>query len=389
MESTTAGSSPGPVSRGASALARVVLPLAGWPISRWQRSGGAIGNHAYARRENANPAPGAALFCRKNRSVQGWGAEAAVSNVRSPVATLNTSAARSTPRRANGSYAPPTPLQDLHILDVLELAGSQYRAGAALSMHQSTVCRSVQLMQSQFRLVRQQQPKAVCSYGHNTCLQHLRLAYREHRLMEGMLRIGTDVLHQILLIEMAGILQVPSRFRSSDHWAELVRHGLLDGAIVSSLALAKPWRAGKEPQWEGLSLLPLGQLQLQLVSATPDTRSVLLPRKGAVPLLRQAVERHGFAVEQQPLAGQEPAAWLKRARDRHLALPLCTGLVGSRWLESQKLAVLAEQPALIEQLWLLLPHGMESTRIGRYCLRQLRSQISRARTMQDLHHVQS
>jgi hypothetical protein len=254
-------------------------------------------------------------------------------------------------------------------------------------MHQSTVCRSVQLMQSQFRLVRQQQPKAVCSYGHNTCLQHLRLAYREHRLMEGLLRIGTDVLHQLLLIEMAGILQVPSRFRSSDHWAELVRHGLLDGAIVSSLALAKPWRAGKEPQWEGLSLLPLGQLRLQLVSATPDTRSVLLPRKGAMPLLRKAVERHGFAVEQQPLACQEPAAWLKRARDRRLALPLCTGLVGSSWLERQKLAVLAQQPALIEQLWLLLPHGMESTRIGRNCLRQLRSQISRARTMQDLHEV--
>jgi hypothetical protein len=68
----------------------------------------------------------------------------------------------------SGTYAPPTPLEDLHILDFLELAGSQSKAGIALAMHQSTVCRSLQLM------------------------QHLRLAYREHRLMEGLLRIGTE-----------------------------------------------------------------------------------------------------------------------------------------------------------------------------------------------------
>lgn len=43
------------------------------------------------------------------------------------------------------SYAPPTALEDLHILDFLELAGSQAKAGAALAMHQSTVCRSLQL----------------------------------------------------------------------------------------------------------------------------------------------------------------------------------------------------------------------------------------------------
>ena len=62
----------------------------------------------------------------------------------------SSSTARSTP------YAPPTPLEDLHILDYLELAGSQYKAARELEMHQTTVCRS---------------------------LQHLRLAYREHRLM--------------------------------------------------------------------------------------------------------------------------------------------------------------------------------------------------------------
>ena len=134
------------------------------------------------------------------------------------------SQARSSPRRAANTYAPPTPLQDLHILDYLELAGSQAKAGNALAMHQSTVCRSLQLMQQQFQLL-PDQARSVCRYGHNECLELLRLAYRAHRLMEGLLRIGTDVLHQSLLMGMAGVQLVPPRFRGGEHWAELVRHG--------------------------------------------------------------------------------------------------------------------------------------------------------------------
>jgi hypothetical protein len=135
-------------------------------------------------------------------------------------------------------------LEDLHILDFLELAGSQAKAGSELAMHQSTVCRSLQLMQLQFRLA-PRQGSSVCRHGHNACLQHLRLAYREHRLMEGLLRIGTDVLHQRLLQGMAGIQRVPPRFRSGEHWAELVRHGLLDAAIVSSFCLEKLLLSGQ------------------------------------------------------------------------------------------------------------------------------------------------
>jgi hypothetical protein len=100
-------------------------------------------------------------------------------------------------------------LEDLHILDLLELAGSQYKAGAALAVHQSTVSRSLRLMQQQFRLV-SGEGSAICRYGHNSCLQYLRLAYREHRLMEGLLRIGTDPLHQGLLDGMAIVQQVPA-----------------------------------------------------------------------------------------------------------------------------------------------------------------------------------
>jgi hypothetical protein len=292
------------------------------------------------------------------------------------------SAARSAPKKAKGTYAPPSPLEDLHILDLLELAGSQTKAGIALAMHQSTVCRSLQLMQHQFKL-EPRQGSQVCRHGHNACLHYLRLAYREHRLMEGLLRIGADVLHQGLLLGMAGVQRVPPRFRSAEHWAELVRHGLLDGAIVSSFCLEKLLLSGQAPQWDGLAALPLGQLALQLVATTPSTRRVLLPRKGATPLLRQAVEWHGFAVEQQPAACQEPTAWIKRARDRTLAMPICTDVLGNDWIKAHGLVPLVEQPPLIEQLWLLMPQGAVNTKVARQCLRLLRVQIAKTQSMQE------
>lgn len=293
-------------------------------------------------------------------------------------------AADSAPKRAPGTYSPPSPLEDLHILDFLELAGSQSKAGIALAMHQSTVCRSLHLMQHQFRL-EPSQGSMVCRHGQNACLHHLRLAYRAHRLMEGLLRIGTDVLHQSLLMGIEGVQLVPPRFRSGEHWAELVRHGLLDGAIVSSFCLEKRLLSGQAPQWDGLGALPLAQLGLQLVAPTPSTRRVLLPRKSATPLLHQDLKCHGFAVEQQPEACQEPAAWIKRAQDRKLAMPISAVLQGTAWTKASGLEPLAEQPPLIEQLWLVLPQGAAKTKAARQCLRRLRVQIAKARTMQELH----
>jgi hypothetical protein len=294
------------------------------------------------------------------------------------------SSARSAPRRAENSYAPPTPLQDLHILDFLELAGSQAKAGAALALHQSTVCRSLQLMQQQFQLL-PRRGAPVCRHGQNACLGYLRLAYREHRLMAGLIRLGTDLLHQSLLHGKAGVQLVPPRFRSAEHWAELVSHGLLDGAIVSSFCLEQQVLPGKAPKWEGLTAMPLGQLALQLVARTPTTRRVLLPRRSALPLLHQALEWHGLGVEQQPEACQEPAAWLKRARDRELAMPVCADLLGPGWLKANGLVPLAAQPPMIEQLWLLLPRSAAHSKAARLCLRQLRVQVNRAQVMQDLH----
>jgi hypothetical protein len=285
-----------------------------------------------------------------------------------------------------GTYAPPTPLEDLHILDYLELAGSQFRAGEALCMHQSTVCRSLQLMQSQFHL----EPRpgsAVCRHGYNACLQYLRLAYREHRLMEGLLRIGTDVLHQVLLRDLAGVQQVPPHFRNAEHWAELVRHGLLDGAIVSSFCMEERLLSGQAPRLEGLVALSLGQVSLQLVSPATTTRRVLLPRKTAVPLLHQTLLRQDYTVEQQPAACREPEAWVKRCKDRSLALPVCPALLRQGWLEAHGLQPLAEQPVLVEHLWLLLPQGQSGSAVARNTIKSLRQIFNQSEMMRNLHDL--
>jgi hypothetical protein len=183
---------------------------------------------------------------------------------------------------------------------------------------------------------------------------------------------------------MAGVQLVPPRFRSAEHWAELVSHGLLDGAIVSSFCLEQQLLFGQTPKWDGLIAMPLGQLVLQLVATTTEVKQVLLPRRGALPLLHQALGWHGLGVAQQPEACQEPAAWLKRARDRKLAMPICADLLGPGWLEANALMPLAVQPPLIEQLWLLLPRSAAHSKAARLCLRQLRVQTKRAQVMQDL-----
>jgi hypothetical protein len=272
------------------------------------------------------------------------------------------------------SYTPPSLLQDLHVLDLLELAGSQSKAGLALAMHQSTVCRSLRLMQQELRLQPATGP-TVCRQGHNDCLHHLRLAYRAHRLLDGVMRIGTDLLHQPLIEPLAQVQQVPPRFRSAEQWVELIRHGLLDGAILSSLALELRLLSGKVPRWEGIGAKPLGTLGLQLMADAPDRRRVLLPNRPTAPGLHQAVSAAGLSIEVQPTACQDTAAWLKRSRDRQLALPLSPALMEQTWLKHNGLVPLQVQPPLIEQLWLILPVGSGNNQTIRQVLRHLKSQV--------------
>ncbi len=289
-----------------------------------------------------------------------------------------------TSRRVVSAYAPPEPLEPLHILDLLELTGSQPKAARALSMHQSTVSRSAALMCEQFRL--QAKPGAsVCRYGTNESLQLLRQSYRAHRLMDGQLRIATDPLHQSLLNGMATVQTVPPRFRLSNDWAKLVEQAVIDGAIVSSWCHPRAVIAERQPRWAGVQAVLLGELPLQLVCHAPASaeepipRKVLLPRKGATPLLHETLAWHGFQLEQQPIGCQEVLAWLKRMRDRELAMPICPGLVPPGWIEAQGLIAFPDQPSLRETLWLLLPEGrLLSSATARHLIRILRQRVEKA-----------
>lgn len=62
-----------------------------------------------------------------------------------------------------------------------------------------------------------------------------------------------------------------------------------------------------------------------------------------------------FQLEQQPIGCQEVPAWLKRMRDRELAMPICPGPVPPGWIEAQGLIAFPEQPSLQETLWLFCP----------------------------------
>ena len=286
-------------------------------------------------------------------------------------------------RRRPPAYLPPEPLEHLHVLDLLELTGSQAKAARALAMYQSTVCRSAALMGEQFRL--QPRPGAsVCRYGTNESLRLLRLASRSHRLMAGLLRIATDPLHQPLLNAMQSVQAVPPKFRLSSEWAQLLSQALIDGAIVSSWCHPRAVSARRPPSWPGLQTVPLGVLPLQLYSPPPTTeadlppRKVLLPRRAVTPLLHEALAWQGFQLEQQPLSCQDVPAWLKRMRDRQLALPLCPGLLDPGWLEQQGLLLHPDQPPLMEQLWLLLPEGqVRSSSAGRHLIRTVRLRLQK------------
>ena len=83
---------------------------------------------------------------------------------------------------------------------------------------------------------------------------------------------------------------------------------------------------------------PLGTLLLWLMAGSRSVDGILVPNRGAVPLLHQTLESNGHNLVSQPRAAQEPAAWLKRLRDRDLALPLCPGLVGEAWLSEHSLS---------------------------------------------------
>jgi len=291
-------------------------------------------------------------------------------------------------RRRRKVYVPPAMLLNLQVLDLLEISGSQMRAARSLSMHQTTVSRSYRELAEQFRLVPAPRPRKVCRWGLSSSLRHLRLACRAHRLEDGRLRVATDALHQSLLSGIPGVLEVPPCFHGADDWALLVGEGVIDGAIVSSLCHPRSLAAGRLPQWEGVRVMLLGALELQLVcqqqwdGAWDET--VLIPAAEMMPLLHQQLEGCVGALEHPSRAWQDPLIWLDQLRLRPIATPVCPALAPARWCQEQGLVAVANQPTITERLWLLLPDDVELPRAAWASLRLIRRRVRRAAALGEL-----
>ena len=277
-------------------------------------------------------------------------------NAPQSVPSARSSRANSRSKQRALSYRPPTALADLHILDLVELTGTQERAALAMDLHQSTISRSMQLLSRQFRLVPGQSP-LVCRYGHNDCLRYLRLAYREHRLMQGLLRIGSDLMHQALLGSVGGHLPVPVQFRPMSDWVELIREALLDAAIVSGWSLDQPAAEPQRMKWEGVTSLVLGNLPLQLVAADPSSRTILMPRRHEAPALHHTLTGDGWLLLEGPRGCHNQQAWVCQAQRHGCAIPICAPLLPEQWLKQRGLLPLVDAPPLRAPLWFLMPQA--------------------------------
>ena len=140
-------------------------------------------------------------------------------------------------------YRLPELLHDIRRLDLLQLS-------------QPTISRRYRLLADDFGLVRDRRQLWGCGYGTSASMRLLRLGCRAHRLAAGVARIGSDLLHHPLLAGCPWLLPTPQRFRAAANWLELVRQGVLDGALISGLEL----KEAEGLNHQELELLPLGAL---------------------------------------------------------------------------------------------------------------------------------
>jgi DNA-binding transcriptional LysR family regulator len=256
-------------------------------------------------------------------------------------------------------YRLPELLSDICLLDLLELSGTTVRASQLLNLSQPTVSRRYRALADDFGLRRDPRSIKRCRYGSTNAMRLLRLGCRAHRLGAGVARIGTDLLHWHLLADCHWLLPVPVQFRPACEWAELVRQGVLDGAVVSGLEL----NANPEVDVTGLRLLELGRITLALGvnNESPPRRpsqpsAVLVPHRGLAPGLHRALLNRGLKLRSVGNSCITPQHWLQRLADGATAIPLDPACCApGSWAEGLMTISLASE--LHSPVWLVLPKG--------------------------------
>jgi hypothetical protein len=102
------------------------------------------------------------------------------------------------------------------------------------------------------------------------------------------------------------LLPTPQRFRAAANWLELVRQGVLDGALLSGLELEEAEGVNRQE----LALLPL------VLGAVPE---VLVPDRGVAPGLRRLLRELGLTLRSGGNSLQTPDDWIGRIRGSSLA----------------------------------------------------------------------
>lgn len=278
------------------------------------------------------------------------------------------------PRHAH-SYRLPTLLTDIRLLDLLELSGSTRQASQVLQLSQPSVSRRYRALAEDFELRAEAERDHACRFGTNTTMRLLRLSSRCHRLQAGVARLGTDLLHQRLLDGLPWLLPTPLRFRPLPDWLDLVRQGVLDGALVSELELER------EPSLDSseLELHRLGTLPLALARAVePDgstsasPTAVLVPGEAIAAGLRRLLSQQGFSLRSVRSGCATPEQWRDQLRRRGGALLVggCTAHQ-SHWAGDLQWLPLAD--GIVSPVWLALPHGSSNDPLLRHTLERLRS----------------
>jgi hypothetical protein len=269
-------------------------------------------------------------------------------------------------------YRLPELLRDIRLLDLLELSGTTVETGRWLRISQPTISRRYRSMADDFGLVRDRQERWGCAFGTSPTMRMLRLGSRLHRLAAGVARIGSDWLHQPLLARCPWLLPTPQRFRPLDNWLELVRQGVLDGALISGLDLLMVDGGNRQE----LELVPVGDFPLALAFdprlAALETGAagveVLVPERWVAPGLHAALRERGLTLRNGENSWQCASAWAERIHRSAQAL-----VVGD--VEAEGWAMLRRCPLpepLRSPLWLALPEDWRNHAALRHTLRMVR-----------------
>ncbi len=281
-------------------------------------------------------------------------------------------------------YRLPELLHDIRLLDLLELCGTTVQASRLLQLSQPTISRRYRLLSEDFGLVRDRRQLWGCGYGTSAAMRLLRLGCRAHRLAAGVARIGSDLLHHTLLAGCPWLLPTPQRFRAAANWLELVRQGVLDGALISGLELEE----AEGLNHQELELLPLGELPLAmafcpkapvLVGAVPGrpapggrVAEVLVPDRGVAPGLRRLLRELGLPLRSGGNSLQTPEDWVGRIQGSPLAL-VVADREADTWASLQRwpLSLGPQVSRPHSPVWLALPADWQEHRILRHTAREL------------------